>query len=306
MNLQSNNYPLVSIVSINYNGASVTCEMLDSLKQCTYPNLEVIIVDNASKEDPSSIKATHPWITFIQSEKNLGFAGGNNLGFKVAKGDYFLMLNNDTEVDPGFLEPLVDRMENDRTIGAVSPKIIFHHSPGVIQFAGFNPINPYTGRGTSIGFGTKDEGQHNVSMRTSRAHGAAMMISRAVVEKIGLMADLYFLYYEEMDYCERIKREGYSIWYEAKSTIYHKESMATGKGSTLKTYYLTRNRILYLRRNVKGITLLVCLFFLTFVSIPKNTFQYLVKGKAEMLKAFYKGVFWNLTHFNIHSNESLS
>ena len=280
--------------------------MLDSLKKVSYPNFEVIIIDNASKEDPSSIKEKHPWITFIQSKNNLGFAGGNNLGFKEAKGDYFLMLNNDTEVDPGFLEPIIERMENDRTIGAVSPKIIFHHSPGVIQFAGFNPINPYTGRGTSIGFGTKDEGQHNVSMPTSRAHGAAMMISRKVVEDIGLMADLYFLYYEEMDYCERIKHAGYSIWYEADSTIYHKESMATGKGSTLKTYYLTRNRILYMRRNVKGFTLLVCLFFLTFVSIPKNTFQYLLKGNAAMLKAFYRGVFWNLKNFNIHSNESLT
>lgn len=306
MNLQSHKYPLVSIVSINYNGAAVTCEMLDSLKKITYPNFEVIIIDNASKENPSSIKEKHPWITFIQSKNNLGFAGGNNLGFKEAKGDYFLMLNNDTEVDPGFLEPIIERMENDHSIGAVSPKIIFHHSPGVIQFAGFNPINPYTGRGTSIGFGTKDEGQHNVSMPTSRAHGAAMMISRKVVEEIGLMADLYFLYYEEMDYCERIKRAGYSIWYEADSTIYHKESMATGKGSTLKTYYLTRNRILYMRRNVKGFTLLVCLLFLTFVSIPKNTFQYLMKGNSVMLKAFYRGVFWNLKNFNIHSNESLT
>ena len=193
MNLQLNKYPLVSIVSINYNGAAVTCEMLESLKQITYPNFEVIIIDNASKENPDSIFEIHPWITFLKSEKNLGFAGGNNLGFKVAKGKYFLMLNNDTEVDPGFLEPLVTRMENENGIGAVSPKIIFHHTPGMLQFAGFNPINPYTGRGTAIGFGMQDDGRFDNSMPTSRAHGAAMMIRKSAVEEIGLMADLYFL-----------------------------------------------------------------------------------------------------------------
>lgn len=299
------NYPLVSIVSINYNGAAVTCEMLESLKKISYPNIEVIIVDNASKEDPSSIFENHPWIKFIRSDKNLGFAGGNNLGFKEATGKYFLMLNNDTEVPTDFLEPLVERLELDATIGCVSPKIIFHHSPGVLQFAGFNPINPFTVRGTAIGYGMQDDGRFDQSHPTSRAHGAAMMVSRKVVEEIGLMADLYFLYYEEMDYCERIKRAGYSIWYESRSTIFHKESISTGKGSTLKTYYLTRNRILYQRRNVKGITLFISILFLMIVSIPKNTIQYLIKGKMDMLKAFYQGVYWNLKNHNIHSNESL-
>ncbi len=300
------NFPLVSIISINYNGAEVTCAMLESLTKITYPNIEVIIVDNASKENPSSIKEKYPWITFIESKENLGFAGGNNLGFKVAQGKYFLMLNNDTEVSSDFLEPLVSRMECDPTIGAASPKIIFHHTPGTLQFAGFNPINPYTGRGTAIGFGMKDDEKFNRSMPTSRAHGAAMMISKKVVQEIGMMADLYFLYYEEMDYSERIKRAGYSIWYEAHSCIYHKESMATGKGSTLKTYYLTRNRILYQRRNVNGITLMISLLFLTFIAVPKNTFMYLLKGKIDMLRAFYKGILWNLTHHNIHQNEFLS
>jgi GT2 family glycosyltransferase len=162
-----------------------------------------------------------------------------------------------------------------------------------------------TARGTAIGYGEKDLGQYNQSHETSRAHGAAMMVSRKVVEDIGLMADLFFLYYEEMDYCERIKRAGYSIWYEAASTIHHKESMSTGKGSTLKTYYLTRNRLLYQRRNVKGIQLFVSIIFFMIVSIPKNTLDYLLKGKPEMLKAFWRGILWNLTAKDIHRNESL-
>ena len=306
MKTSKTEFPLVSIVSINYNSAEVTCEMLESIKKISYPNIEVIIVDNASKEDPSVITQKHPWVNYFRSEVNLGFAGGNNLGFKHAKGKYFLMLNNDTEVPENFLEPLVQMMETNETIGAVSPKIEFHHTPGTLQFAGFNPINKYTARGTAIGSMQKDDGRFNVSMRTNRAHGAAMMISREVVEKIGLMADLYFLYYEEMDYCERIKKAGYSIWYCAQSKIYHKESISTGKLSTLKTYYHTRNRLLFQRRNVNGFALLVCILFFTFIAIPKHTLTYLLKGKFDMLKAFYKGVSWNLTHYNIYHNESLT
>lgn len=230
----SESFPLVSIVSINYNGAAVTCELLASLEKISYPNIEVIIVDNGSVEDASIIKQKYPWIIYLRSEKNLGFAGGNNLGFKQAKGKYFLMLNNDTEVPANFLEPMVTMMERDEMIGALSPKIEFHHTPGMLQFAGFEPINKYTGRGNAIGSHQQDDGRFDVSMRTSRAHGASMMISRKAVEEIGLMADLYFLYYEEMDYCERIKKAGYSIWYCAQSKIYHKESLSTGKLSTLK------------------------------------------------------------------------
>ena len=111
MKASQTEFPLVSIVSINYNSADVTCEMLDSIKKISYPNVEVIIVDNASKEDPSIMTQKHPWIKYFRSETNLGFAGGNNLGFKHANGKYFLMLNNDTEVPENFLEPLVNMME---------------------------------------------------------------------------------------------------------------------------------------------------------------------------------------------------
>src|SRR3712207_56119 len=128
MKTEEQRYPLVSIVTINYNGAKVTCELLESLKKVTYPNFEVIVVDNASKEDPGMIKEKYPNTVLIRSKENLGFAGGNNEGFKVAKGKYFLMLNNDTEVDPGFLQPLVERMESDGKIGAVSSKLIYFGS----------------------------------------------------------------------------------------------------------------------------------------------------------------------------------
>jgi GT2 family glycosyltransferase len=298
--------PLVSIVSINYNTAAVTCEMLASLKNISYPNIEVIVVDNASSEDASIIFQNHPNIKFIKSEVNLGFAGGNNLGFKQASGKYILMLNNDTEVAANFLEPLVALMESDVTIGAASPKIEFYHSPGLLQFAGFHPINPFTGRGNAIGSKQFDDGRFDESGEMSRAHGAAMILSKKAINEIGLMAEVYFLYYEEMDYCERIKKAGYKIWYCAESKVYHKESLSTGKNSPVKMYYLTRNRILYQRRNVNGFTLLLSILFIAFFSIPKTTILLMIKGNLSVLKAYYQGILWNITHHNIYSNESLT
>lgn len=122
--------PLVSIVSVQYGHPEVTIDMVKSLRKITYPNIEIIIVDNASPDEhPEIVKEECPEIIYLESKENLGFAGGNNLGFKVAKGKYILMLNNDTEVEPDFLEPLVAKMENDPHIGIVSPKIRFFILP---------------------------------------------------------------------------------------------------------------------------------------------------------------------------------
>lgn len=297
--------PLVSIVTINYNGVSVTCELLKSLRKVTYPNIEVIVVDNASKEDPSPIKENFPEVMLVKNKENLGFAGGNNEGFKIAKGKYFLMLNNDTEVDPDFLQPLVAKMESDPGIGAVSPKLIYYGTDDIIQYAGSSVINPYTGRSNFIGEKQKDNGQFNCCLQTHYAHGAAMLINRRMVEEIGMMADLYFLYYEELDFCERIKNAGYTIWYVGESVVYHKESMTVGKENPLKTYYMTRNRLVFMRRNIRGIKLLVNLMFFTFISIPKNSIKYLLKKRVDLLKAFYKGYMWNWSHHNIFDNPKI-
>jgi GT2 family glycosyltransferase len=305
MKQKNSNYPLVSIITLNYNGEKVTRELLESLRKVTYPNMEVIVVDNASKENPDLIKEKFPEIVLVKMEKNEGFTGGNNAGIKVAKGKYFLMLNNDTEVHPDFLQPLVEKMESDSKIGAVSPKLIFYGTDGIIQYAGSSIINPYTGRSSFVGNKQKDEGQFNCCVPTNFAHGAAMMMSRKVIEETGMLADLFFIYYEELDLGERIKNAGYEIWYVGSSEVYHKESMTMGKESPMKTYYMTRNRLLFLRRNVKGLKLLTGLLFFTFASLPKNTLKYLMKRKFDLLKAFYKGYFWNFQNHKIFDNPKL-
>lgn len=293
--------PLISIITVNYKQTDVTLLLLESLRKCTYPNLEIIVVDNGSGQGMEPIlRARYPEVLCITSVDNLGFAGGNNLGIQKSKGKYLFFINNDTEVEPNFLEPMVELMEKDPSIGLVSPKIIYFDTDHLIQYAGSTGINPFTGRGEKIGSFVKDTGQYNSTYETGLGHGAAMMIPRSVIGKVGMMPDIFFLYYEEHDWCEAIKRAGYKVFYVGQSLVYHKESVSVGKTSTLKTFYMTRNRILFLRRNNKFFALTSSLLFFTFLTVPKNTLKYILKANWDHLKAFYKGIGWNLTHFNVY------
>ena len=292
-------HPRVSIITINYNQLQVTCELLDSLRKLTYPDVEVIVVDNFSVDDPTSIiRSQYPEVKFIRSGRNLGFAGGNNLGIIASTGKYLLFLNNDTEAHPGFLEPLVNLFETTPQAGIASSKILYHNSGETIQYAGSTCINPYTGRNKRVGFMEKDRGQHDLLKETDLAHGAAMMVPRHVVEKVGMMPEFFFLYYEEIDWCESIKRAGYKIFFVPASKVYHKESMSIGKKSTVKTYYMTRNRLLFMRRNTSGTKKLAWIFFFLLFSLPKNALTYLMKREIDHSKAFWKGLLWNITHLS--------
>jgi Predicted glycosyltransferases len=292
-------YPLVTIITINYNQLQMTCELLDSLRKVTYPAMEVIVVDNNSLEDPTAvISQNYPEVKLVLSKENLGFAGGNNLGIEISNGDYLLFLNNDTEVDPGFIEPMVRMFESNPAAGIASAKILFYDSPETIQYAGSSRINPFTGRSKRTGFMEKDQGQHDVLHETDLAHGAAMMVPRKVIDKAGMMPEFFFLYYEEVDWCESIKKAGFKIYFVPQSKVYHKESMSIGQGSTLKTYYLTRNRLLYMRRNTSGLKKVTWILFFLFFSIPKNTLMFTLKRDLEHAKAFWKGLLWNITHLD--------
>jgi GT2 family glycosyltransferase len=291
--------PRVSIITINYNQLALTCALLGSLRKVTYPDVEVIVVDNASVENPVPVIAKDfPEVKCIRSEKNLGFAGGNNLGIESSSGKYLMFLNNDTEVDPSFIEPLVSLFEKNPKAGIASSKIIYYNSDNIIQYAGSTNINPFTGRNKRVGFMERDNGQHDTLRETDLAHGAAMMVPRSVIEKAGMMPEFFFLYYEEIDWCESIKKAGYKIYYVPASKIYHKESMSIGKKSTLKTYYMTRNRVLFMRRHTTGLTKLFWfLFFLSF-TLPKNTVSYLLQRDTEHGRAFWKALMWNVTHLS--------
>jgi len=291
---------MVSIITVNYNEIATTCALLDSIQRQGYRDVEVLVVDNASRENPASIiQDQYPAVKFVRSEQNLGFAGGNNLALPLARGEYLFFVNNDAELAPGCIEQLLQRFESEPNAGIVSPLICYfpqteaevENPIPIVQYAGMTPVSPFTGRNRTIGEREQDHGQFAKPSLTAYAHGAAMMVPRKVLEQVGPMWEGFFLYYEELDWCERIRRSGFEVWVDQQARVWHKESLTLRKMGTTKTYYLTRNRILFMRRNFEGWKLVLFFAFLFFVILPKNCIVYILKGEFENLKAFWKGVF---------------
>ena len=279
----------ISIITINYNGQKDTSTLIESIP--FNEDMEVIVVDNASEQDEVSIiQNNFPQVKVIRSPKNLGFAGGNNLGIKAAKGKYIFLINNDTIFKDFNIQALIDQLESSSKIGIVCPKIRFAWGNNPIQFAGYTSLSKITVRNQAIGFGEEDKGQYNTAHPTPYAHGAAMLIKREAIEKVGRMPECYFLYYEELDWSMMFTRAGYDIWYEPACTIYHKESQATGQNSPLRTYYITRNRLLLVKRNWHGITKYISYLYLLGVVATRDLLVNIMKGQKLHVKAVIKGL----------------
>ncbi len=282
----------LSIITINYNGFKDTSELIETLP-LEDDTIEVIVVDNASKEDEATIiEQRYPQVQVIRSNKNLGFAGGNNLGIKAARGKFLFFINNDTVFRPHTLDfrLLTNRLESSEKIGIVCPKIRFTWGDNPIQYAGYTPLSRITMRNEAIGCGESDHGQYDTAHPTPYAHGAAMMVKREVIEKAGLMPECYFLYYEELDWSMMIRRAGYDIWYEPAVTIYHKESQTTGQNSTLKSYYMTRNRLLFVRRNDASFSRYLSYFYLICMVACRDLLKYSLQRRFDLAKASLFGV----------------
>ena len=295
----------VSIITVNFNQSLVTEQLLSSIELTnTYPNIEIIVVDNGSKiNSVPEWKVKYPGIKFIRSDVNLGFAGGNNLGVKEATGDYIFFVNNDTEFTDGLVQTLADVLDKYAEVGMVSPKIRYFDQPDTLQYVGFTPMNYYTCRNYCIGQFEKDNGQYdNITGPTGYAHGAAMMVKRGAIDKAGLMAENFFLYYEEMDWCDHIKKSGYEVWVDTNALIYHKESVSVGKASGLKEYFMNRNRILFIRRNAPLHARLFFYVYFVCVVSPRNVLVYIKKGHKGFTRLLFKAIWWNITN-NINSNK---
>lgn len=279
----------LSIITINYNGFKDTCELIDSI---TFTDdMEVIVIDNASKEDEAAfISQRYPQVKTIRSNKNLGFAGGNNLGIKAAKGKYILLINNDTIFKDFNIQPLIERFESSPIIGIVCPKIRFAWGKNLIQFAGYTPLSKITIRNQAIGYAEEDNGQYDAAHPTPYAHGAAMIIRREAIEKVGLMPECYFLYYEELDWSMMFTQAGYEIWYDPSCTIYHKESQSTGQSSPLRTYYTTRNRLLLVKRNWQGLTKYLSYIYIIGIVTTRDVIKYLLQRNINLLIATLNGI----------------
>ena len=279
----------VSIITINYNGLEDTCALIESIP--FNENVEVIVVDNASKNhEAEQLSQRYPQIKIIKSERNLGIAGGNNLGIQTAQGRYMFLINNDTVFKDFNIQALIDRLESSSNIGIVCPKIRFAWGNNPIQFAGYSRLSGISVRNHAIGFNEDDYGQYNTAHQTPYAHGAAMLIKREAMDKVGLMPECYFLYYEELDWSMMFTKAGYQIWYEPKCSIYHKESQTTGQNSPIRIYYLSRNRLLLVRRNPNEFNKRLAYIYLIGIVALRDILKYTFSAQFDLLRATFRAL----------------
>ena len=260
----------VYIIVLTWNEYNDTAECLESLGKINYSNYKIILVDNGS-QDGSIQKLRKRFgknekIRIIANEKNLGFAGGNNVGIKYAmdKGaDAVLLINNDTIVDPNFLTELVKAEKENKQAGILGSKIYYEENPKRIWSAG-GKVSKLLTKGVHIGYNEIDNGQYSEMKKCDYLTACCFLIKKEVIKKIGVLADDYFLYYEDTDYCLRARKAGYDCLYTPASKIWHKISRSSKPGSSSYIYYHTRNGLAMAWRNgsllIKLLTYIDCLF----------------------------------------------
>lgn len=311
-----------SVVLLNWNGCCDTLECLDSLFKSTHSAFTVIVCDNASSDN--SVAEITRWasmalrreefavytkvqvatgsqmskstrLALVTNDSNLGFAGGNNVGVRLALNspycEYVWLLNNDTTVAADALAQVVARAESDPSIGLCGSTLIYHHNQELVQAFGGATFNRFTGRSKHIGaflsLGDVPADPSATERSMSYVVGAAMLVRRSYLEQIGLMQEDYFLYYEEIDWCTRGKHK-FRLGYAPKSHVYHKEGASIGTaasgGSTLSTYYLFRSRVRFTARFFP-IALTTVL-----VSCAMDIVKFLLRRKYSNAEAAFRGV----------------
>lgn len=299
--------PKVFIIVLHYHSVEDTKECLKSLEKLDYDNFEVVLINNGTKDDLNShIRSisNHSQIRIITNKKNLGFAGGNNIGIKYALNkyaDYILLLNNDTIVEPNFLKELVKIGESDEKTGILGP-IIYQYKKSKIKnqkdkihFAG-GKINWLYTKGIHE--------THNIKHETREVDyitGCCLLIKRKVIEKIGLMPEDYFLYFEDADWCLKARKAGFKcVVVSNKGKIWHKVSQSAVEASFSYIYYHFRNGLLLSKRNA-SLFIKILAYFLSFLIYLKQ----LIKSPNKWTKAiklgmedFYKGRFGNYENWH--------
>lgn len=289
--------PLVSIIILTYaNGLGHVKKCLTSLEKITYKNYEVILVDNLSTDDTVEyVKKHFPKVKLLLNKENLGFCGGNNVALKKAKGKYLLFHNYDTTVDRNFLEPLVDRLENDSTIGAIQPKMR--------QLVEKNKLDACASFLTPTGFlyhfGYAQEQnlkKYNTPMEIYTVKGACFLARRDLIDEIGLFDEDFFAYFEETDFCHRVWLHGYKVCYEPTSEMYHLGGGDTKNDHPISLQFISyRNRIVSYIKNLELKNLLLIMpVHIVFCLGIVITYFFLRRPKSSL--EILRAIGWNMGH----------
>jgi len=284
--------PKVSIIILNWNGYEDTMECLESLKKIDYPDYDVTVVDNGSRDgSDNKIEKAFPEIKLIRNKGNLGFTGGNNVGIREAlrRGvEFVLLLNNDTIVARSMLSELVKGMGNMPDAGIAGPKIFFKDRPKYIWFAG-GKMSDLTGRPFQIDQGKRDNGMASGPTEKAFITGCAMLIRSDLLRKIGSLDDDYFNNLEDVDFCLKAKEVGYRSLYVPASRVFHKVSSAMGGSFTpFHVYYQTRNILLLnKKRHIAKTFYLPSIWF----SFLRRIVYFMVTRKFACISALSAGIY---------------
>lgn len=288
--------PRVYILLVNYNSYEDTIECVKSLEKISYPGYKIIIVDNASINNSFiSLKKSLKDCIIIESKVNLGFAGGNNLGIEYALNDgadYIMLLNNDTLVEPNFLDNMLNSFKENDKVGLVGCKIMYYPKKDIIWYGG-GYIDLFKFVGAHYGGRELDEGQYDSEKEIDFMTGCCMLIKREVFEKAGLLSDEYFMYFEDVDFCVRVKDVGYKLWYNPKAVIYHKVGLSSGgEESSFSIKWCNRNRLLFMKKYKSKVSkfnyLLSSMFF--YITRMIRYLQYKLKKDNNRAKAIMDGI----------------
>ncbi len=287
--------PRVAVIILNWNGLADTCQCLESLRAVTYPNYDIVVIDNGSSGDDARVlqEKFPDSIRLIASPHNLGFAGGCNLGIRqalAAGADYVLLLNNDVTVDPPFLGEMVRAAESLPDAAALCPKVYFSDRPTVICSTG-GRVYPWLGAARQVGRGQQDRGQFDQVAVRDYADGACMLIRADALQRVGPLDEEYFAYWEETDWCARARKAGYQSYYVPAARVWHKTARSQAPDS--QYYYLfRRNALLFLRKQKSPLHLLSAVLLYLFLLGP---FYLLRHPRAvRRLPGEARAFFWHL------------
>jgi len=302
--------PKVAIVILNWNGRKFLEQFLPSVFLSSYLKKEVIVADNFSTDGSIAfLEKNYPAVRIIRLSQNWGFAKGYNEALKQVEADYFVILNSDVEVAPGWLEPMIDLLENDKTIAACQPKLRSYHDKKMFEYAGAAGgwIDKYGypfSKGRVFEICEEDLGQYDQSEPIFWASGAALFIRSSVFHKMKGFDEYFFAHQEEIDLCWRIQLAGYKIYSCPSSIVYHVGGGTLPKGNSKKTYLNFRNNHIMLNKNLplsKKIWVVPIRVFLDIIS----AFKGLLTGDSGYFVAIVKAHFAFLKWFIFHRKQSL-
>ena len=297
MNLEKK---LVSIIIVNWNGLDYIKKCLCSLKAVAYPNYEIIVVDNGSADGSVNfIQDSYPHVNIIRNDINLGFAEANNIGYAQVKGEYVLLLNNDTECKEDFLDILVDVIERENNIGCVQPRIMQMDKPEYLDSVGSYMLP--TGFLYHLGFCKEyDEALYGQLKEIYSAKGACMLLKKKVLSETGLFDKDYFAYFEETDLCHRVWLAGYRILYIPEAVIYHKMAATMEKMNYgFISYHSFKNRINSYLKNLGWLELVKILPFHLLICEVGALFAFMITLFNRFLKIKGLPFWWEIINASI-------